>query len=152
MSTLVLGIGHPDRGDDAAGLLVAEQLSGTPGLCVRTVTGDPTGMLLDPDWGRAEHVLLVDSVRTGAATGTVSRWEGPELLAALPHRSAVTHELGVATTLQLAQGLGRLPPRLTLIGIEGACFERGEPVSAAVRTAVEMVASEIAGDIGDQRP
>lgn len=144
MTVLVLGVGHPDRGDDAAGALVARALDGTPGIVARVVSGDPSQLLTDPLWDTADRVVLVDTVRTGHRPGTVHQWAGQRLLEHLPATGGGTHDLGVATTLHLAAALGRLPATLTVIGIEGVCFDVGRPPCRPVRHAAAMVAAAVA--------
>jgi hydrogenase maturation protease len=143
MTLLVLGVGHPDRGDDAAGALVAQALEGTPGIAARAVSADPSQLLTDPLWDTAERVVLVDTVRTGQHPGTVHQWSGQRLLEHLPATGGGTHDLGVATTLHLAAALGRLPAALTVIGIEGILFEVGQPPCRPVRHAAAMVAAAL---------
>ncbi len=143
MTTLVLGVGHPDRGDDAAGPLVVEALADTPGIDARAVTADPSALLGQAGWDDAEHVVLVDTVRTDARPGAIHRWSGRDLVDHLPATGGGTHDLGVATTLQLAAALDRLPHDLTVIGIEGVRFTFGAPPTAAVQRAVRVVAEAL---------
>lgn len=152
MTTLVLGVGHPDRGDDAAGAIVARALEDTEGVVARVVSGDPSSILTDPLWDTAERVVLVDTVHTGRRPGTVHRWSGQRLLEHLPATGGGTHDLGVATTLHLAAALDRLPSDLTVIGIEGTSFEVGHPPCRPVRHAAAMVAAALAREIGDPEP
>lgn len=144
MTILVLGVGHPDRGDDAAGAMVARQLQGRSGIEACVVTGDPSQTLTDPRWNSADRVVLVDTVHTGRRPGTVHRWSGQRLLDHLPATGGGTHDLGVATTLHLAAALDRLPRDLTIIGIEGECFEVGHPPCRPVRHAARVVAEALA--------
>ncbi len=148
MTVLVLGVGHPDRGDDAAGPLVAAALEDVEGLEALAVTADPSAILTEPLWDRADRVYLVDTVCTGARPGTVHRWSGARLVEHLPATGGGTHDLGVATTLQLAAALGRLPEDLTVIGIEAGCCEVGRPPSRPVRHAVAIVAAALAREAG----
>jgi hydrogenase maturation protease len=154
VTTLVVAVGHPDRGDDAIGSRVADHLAGTPGVVVRRVEGDATAVLSDPRWDRADRVVVVDAVRGSGAPGTVLRWSGGEALASFPARSAVTHDLGVAALLQLAAALDRLPPELTVIGVVTAGHEVGRPPSPAVTRAARHVADELRASarIGEPHP
>lgn len=143
MTLLVLGVGHPDRGDDAAGWLVAARLEGLPRVIARQVSADPAAWLTDPWWDRADAVVIVDAVVTGAPPGTIHHWT-PDTL---PRRAVIgggTHDLGVADTLALAAALGRLPDRLEVMGVEGAVFTVGAQASAPVRQAVDRLARELA--------
>jgi hydrogenase maturation protease len=145
MTTVVFGVGHPDRGDDAAGWLVADLLDGDPLVTVRRVAADPSSILTDPLWDGADHVVIVDAVRTGAAPGTVHCWDLFELLAdgavATGAPDGGTHDLGITTTIGLAEALGRLPLDATVIGIEGCTFEVGAPPSPPVLAAIDRVAA-----------
>lgn len=140
MSALVVGVGHPDRGDDAVGLHVAArvELAGTAGVVVRRQAGDPSGILLDPLWDRADQVVLVDSTRTGEPPGTVTCRDARDLLRGTDTAAPVTHEFGVAATIQLAEALDRLPAHLTLVGIEAGDVAHGAPLTRPVRAAVDV--------------
>jgi hydrogenase maturation protease len=146
---LVVGVGHPDRGDDAAGWLVAERLrerlGDDPDVEVVRLTADPAGLLTLPAWDVATHVVLIDAIVTGAPPGSV------EILGAeqpLPSpRASGTHDLGLAATLQMAKALGRLPPDLTIVGIEGARFGLGDLPSPAVVAAAERVACALDAEL-----
>jgi hydrogenase maturation protease len=125
----VIGIGNRFRHDDAAGLVVAERVGGT------LLHGEPVALL--DAWAGEDAVVVVDAVSSGAAPGTLYRLDAraeplpPALFA------ASTHNLGLADAVELAKALGRLPERLVVIGIEGACFDAGEGLSIEVEVAVE---------------
>lgn len=142
MTFLVLGVGHPDRGDDAAGWLVAARLEDLPGVIARQVSADPAAWLTDPWWDRAESVVIVDAVVTGAPPGTIHRWT-PDTLPRRAVTGGGTHDLGVADTLALAAALGRLPDRLEVVGVEGAAFTVGAQASTPVRRAVDRLARDL---------
>jgi hydrogenase maturation protease len=146
VTLLVLGVGRPDRGDDAAGWLVAQRLDGQPDVIARQVTADPAAWLTDPWWDRADEVVVVDAVVTGAAVGTVHRWS-PHVLPRETWTAGGTHDLGVAATLALAAALDRLPGRLEIVGIEGSRFGIGEQPSAAVVRAAARVAWGLQGRV-----
>jgi hydrogenase maturation protease len=143
MTTVVFAVGNPDRGDDAAGWLVADRLETTPLVVVRRVAADPSAILTDPLWDEADHVVIVDAVRTGAPAGTVHRWDVLELLSSAAPTGAGTHDLGVAATVGLAAALGRLPLAATVIGIEGTAFDAGTDPSPEVVAAAERVAASL---------
>jgi hydrogenase maturation protease len=142
---LVVGIGHPDRGDDAVGWLVAErlrdQVADLPGVQVVRSSSDPAALLTLPAWDEAHHVVIVDAIVTGAPPGTVEIRGGEQPLPS--PRSSGTHDLGLAATLQLAKALDRLPPDLTIVGVEGARFGLGDLPSPAVVAAAERVAAAL---------
>jgi len=150
--SLVVGLGSPDRGDDAIGPIVA-------GVVARTVAArqlpdvvvvereDPTSLvdLMDPNGpdGGSDTVVIIDAVRSGAAAGTIAVLEAgagaPGLGASgarLDPGPAGTHGFGLAGALELARALDRLPPRVVIIGVEATDFAHGVPLSDAVEAAV----------------
>lgn len=140
---IVIGIGNPDRGDDAAGRAVARRLRGLlpPEVAIAEEGGEATALMTRFD-GAAE-VYLVDACRSGAAAGTVRRFDVAR--APLPHDAfgTSTHGFGVAQAVDLARALEQLPPRCVVYAIEGASFETGAPLSPPVAQAVADVADRL---------
>ena len=149
--TLVVGIGHEDRGDDAAGPLTVRLLARAwadrppPSVAVRAWRGDPLGLI--EAWSGVERLVLVDAVVSGAAPGTVRRYgiDAPFATGA----GASTHGVGLADALALARTLGRLPATVEVWGIEGAEFAVGTPPSDAVARAAADLAARLATALGE---
>jgi hydrogenase maturation protease len=137
---LIIGIGNLDRGDDAAGLLVARRLRAA-GFHAIEHTGD--GASLIEAWSGAERVILVDAVVSHSPAGTIFSWDGRSapVLGNVFRRS--THDFGVGEAIQLGRVLARLPQSLTVYGIEGRCFEPGAEASPEVLEAVERLAQQL---------
>lgn len=141
---LIICLGNPDRGDDAAGILVARRLAERG---IETVQHRGATLDLIEVWGTGDCVVLMDAVLSGAAPGTVHIWDAltPELRNDVFRSS--THVLGLADAVHLARALGRLPKKLTIYGIEAAHFVAGTPPSpevlAGVDRAVEHIASHV---------
>jgi hydrogenase maturation protease len=138
--TLVIGVGNPWRGDDAAGLEVARRLES---LGVRAIAHEGDGSGLLSHWDGVDAVVVVDAATSGAAPGTVHRFDasaGP-----LPTRlsSSSTHALGVPEAIELARALGRLPQALVVYAIEGESFDAGEGLTHAVERAVTQLVEEL---------
>jgi len=139
---LVIGIGNPARGDDAAGLVVARRIrEAAPGdVTVTELAGDQLALL--DAWTGAREVYLIDAVCSGGTPGTVYRFDAAEpLTARFWHRG--THTFSLADVIELGRALGRLPGRLTGYGIEGGTFEPGAPLSAEVEAAVQAVTAAL---------
>lgn len=138
-SALVVGLGSRDRGDDGIGPAVAEAVAtlALPGVHV-VEQEDPTA-LLDLV---AEHdvAVVVDAVRSGSPPGTVRAWDVGAAPAPADGWTATgrggTHAFGLATAVELGRALHRLPPRMVVVGVDGADFDIGAPLSAAVAAAV----------------
>lgn len=160
---LVVGLGSPDRGDDAVGPLVAAAVAratsqrGLVGVHV-VEHEDPTALIdhLDPasPAGAWSAAVIIDAVRSGATPGTVSVLEvGPDgqdlacLGARLDPGPAGTHGFGLAGAIELARALDRLPPRVVVVGIEAQGFDHGAPLSAPVEDAVPTAVDEVLGAV-----
>jgi hydrogenase maturation protease len=142
-SRAVIGVANPQRGDDAAGALVADRLAavGQREFDVLHSAGDVAQLL---DWLAAyDDVILVDAM---AAQGAVKRLDArsgplPALLS-----GASSHQLGLAHAVELARTLGRLPRRLIVYGIPGWDFSHGHSVTPGTEQAVRQVTALIRGE------
>lgn len=141
----MVGVGHPDRGDDAVGPLAAlalrEAWSGapTPGVEVLVWTGDPLGLL--DVWAGYDRLVLIDAVVTGAAPGTIHRLAHDAPFVTAP--TASSHGLGLAEALALGRALGRLPGVVEVWGVEGVSFAAGGPMTPVVAAAGEALARRL---------
>jgi len=147
---VVVGVGNPYRGDDGAGLAVAERLRGRlpDGVELAECADEPT-RLLDA-WDGADAALVVDAVASGGEPGTVHRFDASaEPIPARVFRSS-THAFGIAEAIELSRALGTLPPRIVVYGIEGAAFTAGEGLTVPVEAAVGRAAEAVLDDIRDE--
>jgi hydrogenase maturation protease len=144
----VIGVGHPDRGDDAVGRLAAAQLRGRvpSGIDVIETDGE-AGKLMDLIDG-AEVAVLVDACLSGAEPGTIHRLDAATAPLPRPMFAASSHAIGLTESIELARTLGQLPRRCIIFAIEAAGFTLGAPLSAPVEAAlgrvVPMILDEIA--------
>ena len=140
---LVLGVGNASRGDDGVGLVVAQHVQEYPldGVTIVLTAGEGTGLLAL--WQDSDAVVLVDALWTGARPGTLHRFVvGTHPLPAMFSRVS-THAFGVAEVIELARALRQLPPVLVVYGVEGATFEMGAGLSAAVAAVVPQVVARM---------
>lgn len=144
MKTLVIGIGHPFRGDDAVGPAVADAVAvlSLPNVVTFAHHGEGTDLM--ERWQGYGRVILIDATRSGAVPGTIRQWDATEALPAALFPKG-SHVFGVAEAVEMARLLGRLPAHLTVIGVEGADFTMGAAMSPAVAAAVASVAAMLAG-------
>jgi hydrogenase maturation protease len=145
--TVVIGIGNALRGDDGAGVAVAERLRGLVPAGVEVVACNEEPSRLMDTWEGAETAVLVDTVSSGAAPGTLHRFDAGE--AAVPARTfrSSTHAIGIAETIELARALGRLPRHVRVYGVEAGGFATGTGLTPAVETAVGAAVEAILGDL-----
>ncbi len=133
MKRIVIGVGNRDRGDDGAGVAVAEELTDANTHVVASGSLD-----LYELWSRDDHVVVVDAMRSGAKPGTIRSFD--VLKTPLPEETfASTHSFGPAVGIELARALGRMPASIEVIGIEAGDFTTGASLSPPVVAAVENV-------------
>lgn len=144
---LVVGIGNPDRGDDAIGLRVAGWLRelAIPGIEVAEASGEPA-QLLDLLRDRPQ-VWLIDGCVSGAATGTLHEFDAGQCRLPVRLGSTSSHGLGAAEAIELARALGELPGRCVVLAIEGAAFERGARLTPEVGRAGEALVRRLASEL-----
>ena len=144
---IVVGLGNSNRGDDAAGRIVARLLRDAPpeGFEIIEKDGEAAALLAELDGAAAAYVI--DACASGAAPGAVSRFDaaaGP-----LPSKTFAlsSHGLGLTEAIELARALGQLPPICVVYAIEGGCFETGAPLSPLVAAVVVTVAERLRAEI-----
>ena len=139
---LIIGCGNRDRGDDGAGVMVAERVREL-GAKAEICTGEALALI--EVWNGTDDVVVVDAVVTGAPAGKVWLWDGGQVRIQ-ESLSLSTHGFGVAEAIRLARVLDRLPKRLRVFGIEGQRFDVGVDISPEVLRAVEEVAKQITAE------
>jgi hydrogenase maturation protease len=144
---LIIGIGNPYRGDDAAGLLAARRLKEMQldSATIMEHSGEGTSLL--ETWKGAQAVILIDAVSSRAVPGTIHRLEpiSNPLPTEMFHTS--THAFSLPDAIELARALNELPPALQVFGIEGRNFQAGSEISREVRDAITEVARMVANEV-----
>lgn len=144
---LVIGFGNRWRGDDAAGLCVADRLrERLPDVTVLTCERVPADLF--DVWGPTSRVFLVDAACSVLEPGAVHRFDAREAPLPCELLRVSTHTGGVAEAVELARALSSLPRELVVYGIEGGCFEPGAALSGPVSRAVDRVVERVLADLG----
>jgi hydrogenase maturation protease len=146
VTSIVIGVGNRDRGDDAAGPLVCDRLQAQLGTspAIRTFVCEGSMLDLALHWDHDDHVIIVDAMQPGTEPGRIVTLEAT--VDTLPTPGAVsTHEIDVSVAVELARAIGRMPARLVVIGIEAGQFEWGSQPSAPVDAAVDAVVDLVIG-------
>ena len=149
--TVVIGIGNRLRGDDGAGVVVAERLLGRVPEDVEVVACSEEPSRVMDAWEGADAVVLVDTVSSGAPPGTLHRFDASrDTVPARTFRSS-THAIGIAETIELARALGRLPRRVRVYGVEAGGFTTGAALTPAVEGAVTSLVDAVLHDLEEER-
>lgn len=146
---LVIGLGNPDRGDDAVGVEIARQVAADR-LDISVLELDDASLALHA-WDREDTVVVADAITSGGHPGDI------RVVDAVAHQlptgtwaAGGTHALGLAAVVELARALGQLPERLLVVGVEGRHFAHGAPMSDAVAAAVPSAAIAVLAAIDSQ--
>jgi hydrogenase maturation protease len=163
----LIGLGNALRGDDAIGLAIAdrvvERLSSLgehdARACLDLHRGALDALAIVAAWSDAAMAIVVDAAVSGAAPGSLHRFElgadaGAEAgtdRGATPLRTALgstsSHGLGLAEAIALGAALGRLPPRLVCFAVEAQGFDAASGLSRPVENAVHAAVAQIADEI-----
>jgi hydrogenase maturation protease len=144
---VMVGLGNRFRGDDRAGLELADRLLARVPRDVQVVAieGDPVPLL--EIFATAELVLVADAVCDGAAPGMVCRFDVSQEPVPGAVFGASTHAFGLAETIELARALGKLNARVIVYGISGADFGPTEALTDTVQAALDGVAQQMLADL-----
>jgi hydrogenase maturation protease len=131
----LVGIGNPDRRDDALGLRLAEALRdlGHPDVILAERT--PERWTEQLARGGYDTLVFLDAVGMAAAPGDVIFLDGAEIAARYPQVS--THKLSLGTIARLIEAAG--PTRAFLLGVQPQSVDHGAELSAPVRTTLEIL-------------
>lgn len=145
---IVIGLGNPERGDDAIGRIVLARLRDLLPADIALIeeSGETAALLARLEGAAAAY--LIDACTSGAAPGTLHRIDAAVTPWPRALRSCSTHGLGLTEALELARALGSLPARCIVYAIEGATFALGAPVSAPLRARIDSLVARLAAEIG----
>jgi hydrogenase maturation protease len=149
---LVLGIGNPDRGDDAVGRLIARSLRMRVPADVRISEHDGEATALVGELQSARHAWLIDAARSGARPGTIHRIDCSNAVLAMPLGTLSSHGLGVAAAIALARALDVLPLQCIVYAVEAADFTDGTVLAPAVAKAMNDVVERILAELREPPP
>ncbi len=145
---LVIAVGNGFRSDDCVGLHVARKIKEMKLAGVKVIEQQSAGPALMDIRENTENVFIIDAVKSGAAPGTIFRFDAiTENIPSHYFSSCSTHSLGVADSIKLLKALGKLPPSLIIYGIEGKDFSAGKGLTPQVAKSVRDVANRIRDEI-----
>jgi len=133
-TVVVMGIGNPCRGDDAAGSLVARKISDVPGMDVIDAQDVPENYLCQVAEKRPDTVVLIDSVDLKSAPGSVALLDKDQTAAYWPS----THRVPISLLMNYLER--ETHTRVLLIAIQPRQTAFLQPMSAAVSSSVEAIA------------
>ena len=131
---VVMGIGNPCRGDDAAGSLVVRQLRDFRGVYVIDAQDVPENHWRQAVNQRPDTVVLIDSVNLDSAPGSVAVLDKDQIASHWPS----THRMPIGVLMSFFER--ETHARIFLIGIQPRQTEFMQSVSADVQASIAGVA------------
>jgi len=144
-TVVVMGIGNPCRGDDAAGSLVARKISDVPGAHVIDAQDVPENYLCQVADQRPDTIVLIDSVDLKSAPGSVALLDKDQTAAYWPS----THRVPISLLMNYLERENHA--RVLLIAIQPRQTAFLQPMSAEVSSSVEAIASVLKEVIGGRQ-
>jgi hydrogenase maturation protease len=149
---LVIGIGNAYRSDDAAGLIAARRVNEQASEHCSVIEHSGEGAALMELWKDADPVIVIDAVRSGAAPGTVSRFDAALNPLPVSGFRDSTHAFSLAEAVELSRALKQLPRQLIVFGVEAQSFEAGTNLSPAIEFAMPSVVERVLQELSRNTP
>ena len=134
-TVVVMGIGNPSRGDDAAGSLVAKKIGELPGVHVIDAEEVPENYMCQILDEQPDTVVLIDCVDLKSAPGSVALLDKDQTAGYWPS----THRVPINLLMDYLER--ETHARVLLIAIQPHQTNFSEMMSAAVSSSVEAIAT-----------
>ena len=136
----VVGIGNRLKGDDAAGPKLIDLLAGHGRFYCIDAGVVPENYLEKIVGIKPDTILLVDAMDFGGEAGSCRLFSADQVAGG----KLSSHALSLRMTCDYLQG--RIPARIFVLGIQPSRVKMNEPLSAAVKAAVEKLAAELGAE------
>lgn len=135
MTTLVLALGNPLRGDDGVGAAVLNALPALPPGATGLDGGTP-GLGLVLSLQGYDRAIIVDAAEMGEIPGTWRRFTPDGLRTPDSDLHGTLHDAGLAEALLLGEALGTLPSEIIIFGIQPGEIGWAPGLTPAVAAAI----------------
>lgn len=150
---LILAIGNPLRGDDGVAQRVLEVLKCRDlGAHVTLLDAGTAGLEIANLLKGWHAVIIIDAINCAAPAGTVrSMMLDVERIRRVAVSPNALHTAGLFEALALAEALGALPERLTLVGVQPGNLDYVNALTPAVQAAVSRAVNAVWAALGDYK-
>lgn len=148
MRIIVLGVGNILLSDEGVGVRAVEKLQRDFVLPagVEVIDGGTTGMEMLEDLAGADHILIVDAVRSGNAPASIVRIAG-EQVPVFFRTKLSPHQIGLSDVLATLVLTGEQPGGVTVIGVEPVSLETAMALSPQVEAVLPEVVSLVVEEL-----
>ena len=133
MHVVVLGVGNTLLSDEGIGVRAIEKLQLDYILPpeVVVIDGGTTGMEMLEDLSNADHLIIIDAVRSGRAPAAIVRLADEQVPVFFKTKLS-PHQIGLSDVLATLAFIGEQPGGVTVIGVEPVSLETGMVLSPQV--------------------
>ena len=137
-TTLIVGIGNTLKGDDGAGPLVCEQLSGK--VCAELIDAGtvPENYIQTIIKKAPQNMLIIDAIDFGAPAGTINIFKPEQLNSSAFSTHTLSPRLFADMVCQ------EIKVDVYFVGIQPAQMQLGQPQSEQVDEAIQWLAGTLA--------
>lgn len=146
MRIVVLGVGNILLSDEGIGVRAIERLQLDYDLPpeVVVVDGGTTGMEMLEDLSNADHIIIIDAVRSGNAPASIVKLVNEQVPVFFKTKLS-PHQIGLSDVLATLEFIGEQPGGVTVIGVEPVSLTTSMALSPQVEARLpEVVALVIA--------
>lgn len=149
MKMVVVGVGNRQRGDDAAGPMVVDELAGDEGIATVDAGSAPENWLEPIARLEPELLVFVDACDFGGRPGEFREFSREEL-DRLAGGLVSTHTLPLTVTVTLLEQ--QLDCDIVLVGVQPGRLQFNAGLSDEVRAALPCVAGYLRRRAGGRQP
>jgi hydrogenase 3 maturation protease len=142
---VVMGIGNPCRGDDAAGSMVAQLIGDASGVCVINAQDVPENYLRQAVGENPDTVVMIDSVDLDSSPGSVALLGKDEVAGYWPS----THRMPLSLLMDYLER--ETQARIFLIAIQPRHTAFMQPMSGEVDASVASIAGMLNEVLGKRQ-
>jgi hydrogenase maturation protease len=149
MRIIVLGLGNILLSDEGVGVRAIEQLQHDYLLPpeVRVIDGGTCGMELLEDLAGAEHLIIVDAVRSGKPPASVVRIANKDVPVFFKTKLS-PHQIGLSDVLATLVLTDEQPGEVTVIGVEPFSLATGMALTEPVAAQLPLVVAQLVAELG----
>jgi hydrogenase maturation protease len=148
MRIVVLGVGNILLSDEGIGVRAIEKLQRDYHLPpeVVVIDGGTTGMEMLEDLSNADHIIIIDAVRSGKSPASIVRLVDEQVPVFFKTKLS-PHQIGLSDVLATLALMGEQPGGITVIGVEPVSLETSmsltPQVEARLPEVVDLVVTEL---------
>ena len=140
----IIAVGNDLYGDDGIGHAVLEELTKIPEMHeIELIDGATDALGLIDHFENTDHIILIDAAQMGEKPGTVKIFTKDEVKLKIKMDHLTVHGISLAETFNIAKAVGKLPEKVTIIGIEPKNMGISKKLSDTATQSIPTIISHI---------